>query len=265
MSGHSSSPAVPVELLEQSAAENLLQYARAYAVVAPARRADWLAFGGVAGYTGVESPLTTVKGAGPELTDAMLDEVEAFFAARDVSRVAIEAAPWLTLDSIARLETRGYIPAGGEDVMIREVPSSAVVAPDLVVEPVPPAEWPELMRRAFELPDDVTWRELCGAAARLDGAVLLGVRDDTGAWMACAQSVRAGDAHILGCDGTLPHARGRGAQLALIAARLKQMPPGALVGAEVEPGGGSQRNYFRAGFRLAYHRTHYWRTLVPDR
>jgi hypothetical protein len=253
--------APPVETLERSAAENLLQYTRAYGVVAPTRRADWLAFGGVAGYTGAESPLTTVKGAGPEVTDAMLDEVEAFFAAREVSRVTLEAAPWLTADSRARLEQRGYVPAGGEDVMIREVPAGPVSEPTLLVEPVPQGEWPALMRRAFELPDDVTWRELCAASAVLEGAVLLGVRDDSGSWMACAQSVPAGDVHILGCDGTLPGGRGRGAQLALIYARLRLIPPGALVSAEVEPGGRSQRNYFWAGFRLAYHRTHYWRTL----
>ena len=261
MSGPSSSTAPPVELLERSAAENLLQYTRAYGVVAPKRRADWLAFGGVAGYTGAESPLTTVKGAGPEVTDAMLDEVEAFFGAREVPRVTIEAAPWLTSDSRARLEQRGYVPAGGEDVMIREVSSAPVPAPALEVEPVLPAEWPELMRRAFELPDDVTWRDLCAASAVLEGATLLGVRGPPGSWMACAQSVHAGDVHIFGADGTLPEGRGRGAQLALIQARLRLLPPGVLASAEVEPGGRSQRNYFRAGFRLAYHRTHYWRTF----
>jgi hypothetical protein len=79
--------------------------------------------------------------------------------------------------------------------------------------------------------------------------------------MACAQSVPAGDAHIFRCDATLPRARGSGAQLALIQARLRRLPHGALASAEVEPGGGAQPNYFRAGFRLAYHRTHYWRTI----
>lgn len=258
MSVPSTDHGADVARLERAAAANLLEYVRAWRKVAPGVTVASMPFaGGAAAFTGQGSPLTTVKGAGPVIAAHELDQVEAFFASHGVRQVTIEAAPWLTPATTALLHDRGYRVTGGEDVVVAEAGQVRTATGGLPVEKVPVAEWPELMREAFELPDQTTWRLLCKVSAELSGALLLGVRDDRGVWMACAQRVPAADTLILGGDGTLPAARGRGAQAALIAARSVGVPAGALLTAEVEPGGGSQRNYFRAGFRLAYHRQHY--------
>lgn len=252
---------VMITRLEANARENLRQYVEALVPVAPRLGAGCIAVaGGTAAWCGYDSPLNSVKGAGPDLTDDSLDELEAFFGARGGPHAIIEAAPWVEASTRKRLAGRGYQAGSVEDVMIREVPATTG-RPAHTVELVPAAEWPELMWQAFELPETLAWRGLCTAAAHMPGAMHLGVRDEAGAWIACAMAVLAGDVWIFGCDGTLPSARGQGAQRALIEARVQRIPPGALVCAEVAPGGGSQRNYFRAGFRLAYTRTALVRTL----
>lgn len=260
MSVHSPEDAADLARLERAAAANLLEYVRSWREVASGVAAASIPLaGGVAAFAGSGSPLTTVKGAGPVITSSELDQAEEFFAAHGAAEVTIEAAPWLTPATAALLLDRGYRVAGGEDVVTLEAGLVRGAAASPPVEKVPADEWPELMRRAFELPDDAMWRTLCLASAHLSGARLLGVRDAEGAWIACAQAVPAAGTLVLGGDGTLPHARGQGAQAALIAARSVGVPAETLLVAEVEPGGGSQRNYFRAGFRLACHRTHYRR------
>ena len=57
-------------------------------------------------------------------------------------------------------------------------------------------------------------------------------------------------------DSTLPSARGRGVQSAILAERLRYAAAeGCDLGViEAEAGGTSQRNQLRAGFRIAYTR-----------
>lgn len=70
----------------------------------------------------------------------------------------------------------------------------------------------------------------------------------------------AGDVALLAGTSTIPSARRRGAQLALLAARLEYASSrGADLAMMVAPpGGASQRNAERQGFRTAYTRTK-WR------
>jgi hypothetical protein len=65
------------------------------------------------------------------------------------------------------------------------------------------------------------------------------------------------DVVVFGNDATLPTARRHGAQTALIEARLNATPEGVIATAEVAPGSGSERNYLRCGFVVAYTRSHY--------
>ena len=87
---------------------------------------------------------------------------------------------------------------------------------------------------------------------------MYGVRDGV-RWIGCAQAVTYDDVVIFGNDGTDPAERGRGVQTALITGRLEALPAGTLVTAEVAPGSGSERNYLRCGFQIAYERTSYVR------
>jgi hypothetical protein len=76
-------------------------------------------------------------------------------------------------------------------------------------------------------------------------------------WIACGQAISDDDVVIFANDTTIPEARRLGAQTALIQARLTMVGEDAVAVAEVAPGSGSERNYIRCGFEIAYTRTHY--------
>lgn len=89
----------------------------------------------------------------------------------------------------------------------------------------------------------------------LYGQTLL-VRDDRTMAVAAAGGSIVNGVTLLFGDATLPEARGRGLQSALIRERLARAARAGcdLAMACVLPGSGSHRNYERAGFRLAYMR-----------
>jgi GNAT superfamily N-acetyltransferase len=246
--------------IETAVARNLAAYVAAYREVAPEVVAEAIEVaGGVAAYCGTDSPLTTVKGLGAQLGAGDCERIEQFFRQRSASAVTIECAPWLSESSCKMLEQRGYQVSLREHVVLRKR-----LLPDeqtLQVESLPVEDWPEVMRRGFELPDTAAMGTLVNAAAVLEHAQLWGIRESAGTWIACAQSVTYDNVAIFGCDGTLPEARGRGAQRALIVHRLREIASEMLITAEVAPGSVSERNYLRCGFEVAYARTHYVRQL----
>jgi hypothetical protein len=244
--------------IERTLARDLRDYVAAYRRLAPCAGATWSEVaGGVAAFTGPDSPLTTVKGAGPHLSGRDLGTIEAFFGDHGAATVTIELAPWITDDTARALARSGYRVTDQEDVVVS---GSLRAEPGLAVEDVALEAWPAVMRRCFELVEGSVLVDLFAASADLPGCRLFGVRDTTG-WIACAGAVPYEPLVIFGNDGTRPEARGRGAQRALIDARLAALPAGRLAVAEVEPGSGSERNYLRSGFAIAYTRTHYVRTL----
>ncbi len=247
--------------IETAVGRNLQDYVTVYRHVAPhAGAACTEVAGGVAAFTGTDSPLTTVKGMGAGVSRSDLNEIEAFFLDHDVATVTVEMAPWLREESKQVLSERGYSAAGEEDV-VTSTSSTSHSRAALRVEPVPLQAWPELMRATSELPNESPMNELVIAAAHLSHAELFGVRENE-RWIACAQPVTYDDVVIFGNDGTLPEVRRKGAQTALIEGRLQALPPGKIAMAEVAPVSGSERNYLRCGFQIAYTRTHYVRTVL---
>jgi hypothetical protein len=246
--------------LEDAAADNLEDYVLAYGKVAPHLDAQCIRIAsGVAAFTGIGSPLTTVKGAGAHLSVRDLDEIESFFRDHHTPTVTIEMAPWASEETGLLLGVRGYLLAGHEDVLVSRSgggPSGTT----LRAEAMPWQAWVEIMRRTSDLPDESPTEALIAAAAQLSNAQLFGVREDD-RWIACAQSVTYDDVVIFGNDGTLAKARRRGAQTALIEARLDALPDGRIVMAEVAPGSGSERNYLRGGFEIAYTRSQYVKAI----
>jgi hypothetical protein len=214
--------------------------------------------GGVAAWLGAQSPLTTVKGAGPALSDSDIDAAEEFFRRSGSGRSMFELAPWV---STGGLRKRGYEIAGEEHVLIRRPPFEAP-EPALDVTSVGAAEWPALQLRANDAEDTSPWREIVAMCAALPGALRFGVRDGAG-WIACAEVMPAGEVAIFGNDATCPSARGRGAQTATILARLRAVAPLGFrrIAAEVAPGSTSERNYLRCGFEIAYRRTWFARAI----
>ena len=246
--------------LEDAAADNLEDYVLTYGKVAPQLDAQCMRVAsGVAAFTGIGSPLTTMKGAGEHLSVSDLDEIESFFRDHHAATVTIEMAPWVSQETGLILGERDYVLADQEDVVARSsggAPSGTMPR----AEAMPWQAWIEIMRRTSDLPDESPTEALVSAAAQLTNAQLFGVREGD-RWIACAQSVSYDDVVIFGNDGTLPEARRRGAQTALIEARLEALPAGRLVMAEVAPGSGSERNYLRCGFEIAYARWQYVKAI----
>jgi hypothetical protein len=252
-----------MQLLEKAAARNLRDYVESTRRAAPSVGPAYAKCGqGTAAYMGVGSPLTTVKGTGPELGEEEIEAAESFFRSRGAERATFEAAPWLSTESQQRLETRGYRVLDYEDVVIRRPPFSAP-HPSHAVALVEVEAWPELQLRVNDAAESQSWRAIVEACAILPDAIRFGIRDSTGEWIACAELVPAEGVAIFSNDATVPRATGRGAQTALIQERLRTA--GAMgfacAAAEVAPGSRSERNYLRCGFEIAYQRKHYARKL----
>jgi hypothetical protein len=252
-----------MEIIERAVADNLRDYVVAYRRAAPNLGADSLdVAGGIAAFLGIGSPITSVKGVGTSITAVDVDAIERFYGERGVARVAIETAPWLDQPSRALLLARGYQETDKEDVVVLEK-SADITQPSHAIETVPLEDWPNLIGDAYEMDDSPTSRHLCLGTGMMPNATLFGVRMD-GEWAACASTNPYRHSVILGRDGTVPAFRGRGLQVALIRERLRLLPNDTLAIAEVGPGSGSERNYLRCGFEIAYGRTHYVREFLRN-
>lgn len=250
--------------IEAAVARNLLDYVEAAQTVAPelgARCAGCA--GGAAAFLGAGSPLTTVKGSGPNITEADIEAAEHFFRQCGAGRAVFELAPWISGETAQRFRSRGYEVAGSENVVVC-VPPFASAAPRHPVVHVDSRDWPDLMLRMNGFPGAAQWRPLAEASAILPDAIRVGVRDGDGAFIACAEVQPAAGVGLFGNDATISSARGRGAQTATIHERLRAATTlgFSCVAAEVAPGSTSERNYIRCGFRIAYTRACYARKIA---
>ena len=251
------------ERIENAIAENLRDYVRACSKAVPAMGAAYRnVAGGAAAFLGVGSPITGVKGVRPVIGEEDLTEIERFYAGFGISDPTIETAPWLQDTSSKMLQTRGYKRVATEDVVVR---ATGIASTDTAfrIETVPSDEWPQLMREAYELPNESPIRELAYVTPHMPRGQSIGIRLD-GRWAACAQMHSYDGVLLFSCDGTVPSSRGKGLQSALIDYRLRALPTDMIAIAEVTPGGGSERNYLRCGFQIAYTRTHWRKPLASS-
>jgi GNAT superfamily N-acetyltransferase len=248
------------------------------AALAPALGATSTEIGGAfVMYDGPGSPVTQTfcLGLFEPATDAVLDSIAAFYSARGVP-ADCEVSPLVGVELYNRLGARGYRPIELSAVLFRELDSASSAALLLADRDRPTA-------RVMTAGEGVKWSET-NAAGWLDAApdfteFLLGIsqvnasRADTTCFFAeingepvaaGALSIHDGVALLAGAS-TRPEARGRGAQQALLEARLSFAREAgcdlALMGAL--PGSRSQRNAERHGFRIAYTRTK-WRLNAQE-
>ena len=226
---------------------------------------------GAAVYAGPGSPTNKMIGIGfgEALDAAVLDDLEARFAARDTplqAEVSVLAEPAVH----AQLTARGYRPAGFEHVLGHPLGAAIAALPEgVVIDVIEPADVQTLgdvMVEAFASPDvggvggDATppaaelrrWLDITmsaegfrGYLARVDGAIAGGgsLRMD-------------GEVAQFSGAGTLPRFRRRGVQTALLRARLMDAAAAGCTIAVVvvQPGSKSQQNAQREGFALLYAR-----------
>lgn len=240
----------------------------------PAIGATWIEIAGAyAMFDGVGSPLTQTFGAGmfaPFGADEF-DRAEAFFDERG-SSTDHEIAALAAATTTRLLEARGYAPIEHSTVLVRETaPSGDAAARDITVRLIGPDEFPR-------------WAQVSAQGWSSAGAEVSAFVEQLGRTMAQARGAHcflaeldgeaiaaaalnlATDVALLAGASTIPSARGRGAQRALLDARLAFAAARGIDLAMVvtQPEGPSRRNAERAGFRAAYDRTK-WGRRAPAR
>jgi hypothetical protein len=228
--------------------------------------------GGHAVFLGAGSPLSQAQGLGMNgpVREEDLARMEQFFKDRDTP-TQIEVASLADFSLLPALCMRGYwiaeqthcliscagdwrLPGndGGRSLWPGEV---AVVQ----VEPHGLEAWVDVLMNCFFEPPAVS------PPALREGALAMALVPGITAWVAKIEGEPAGggslmihDGLALICgDGTLPRFRHRGAQTALLEARLAHARAAGcdLAAICTQPGSGSQRNAERQGFRVVYART----------
>jgi GNAT superfamily N-acetyltransferase len=251
--------------LERTEAQAGAQFVEARARMAPESGAAWFDISGTyVLYDGPRSPATQSFGLGlfAPPTEADLNTIETFF--RDRTAPAFhEVSPLADKELLTLLPARGYRPVEFTSVMYGRIGDLCVQganANDISVRVVGPGEhrlWAEVATEG--------WRELVDFPDLMIDLMLAGAgREGAPCFLAelAGRPVAAGALHIhdgvalLAGASTIPEARKRGAQRALLQARLRHAREAgcdlAMIGAE--PGSASQRNAERQGFRIAYTR-----------
>ncbi len=213
-------------------------------------------------FMGDGSPLTQVLGLGlgGPVTAEDLDQVEEFFRSRGAT-VNLHACPLADPSLFELLGDRCYRTVEFNNVLVR------VLNAEFTPAPLPPG----VEVRIAEESDMILWADVLARSFFEHGAITaeemevgmkLFKKTDSPCYLAFLDGRPAAgaamsfhdDLAILCGDGTPPEFRGRGVQTALIHARLSAAgSKGCLMAtAATVPGSVSQRNYERAGFRVAY-------------
>ena len=248
--------------LERAEATAAAQFVEARARISPDFGAEWIEVAGAyAMYDGPRSPVTQTFGLGLFETASAsdLDTIENFFRERGAP-IFHEVSPIADKALLNLLPDRGYRPVEFTAVMYQPIRDIRPASNEVSVRIVGPDEhklWAEVSMEGWrDLVDfsDLMEDLMTVCAAREDSPSFLAELD--GRPVAAGALCLHGGVALLAGACTIPEARNRGAQRALLEARLRHAREAgcdiAMMGAE--PGSGSQRNAERQGFRIAYTR-----------
>lgn len=230
--------------------------------------------GGIAVFTGPDSPVTQAIGVGLNgpVSDDELDALGEFFKVRNAP-AAVELCPLVEMSLYERFATRGYKLIEVSDVLILDdlarAPISTRTSPGVTIRAATREEsklWTQTVAQGFAEHFPVT-------QAILD--VMEGFCHRRGPccfFLAFVDGEPAGGAVVSSYQGvgglfgasTLPSLRRRGVQVALLNARLAWARDHGcdLAVSIAQPGSTSHRNIERFGFRVAYTRTKLIRPLA---
>jgi GNAT superfamily N-acetyltransferase len=271
-------PFADIELarrLEYAEAHANRRFVEARARCVPSGGACWAEVTGTfAMYDGVGSPLTQTFGLGlsAPVTEEALGTLESFFARRGAD-IFQEVSPLADPTAVPRLTASGYQPCELTSVLFRPVPADDLAPPTagVRVHEVHSDSADAWVRTAI-----AGWSEMAEArefmadfgpvAADAADAVRFLALDRDQPIATAILSLRD-DVALLAGASTVPDARGRGAQRALLVERLRYAAAHgcALAMMCAAPGTSSQRNAERSGFRIAYTRIKWHKTLVAGR
>lgn len=252
--------------LERTEASANAAFVTARARLQPESGAAWTDVAGAyAMFDGVGSPLTQTFGLGmfADTGDADLDALESFFRERG-AEVHHEVSPLADASLLPRLTGRGYRPVELSSILFRPVPREPLASPaddNLHVRCVGVDEagvWARVVADGWssESPEIAAFvLEMGQVSARSEGTRCFLAELDGEPVAAGGLFARDGVALLAGASTVLAM-RGRGAQRALLQARLRFAAEQGcdLVMMSASPGSASQRNAERQGFRVAYTR-----------
>ncbi|MEQ1693119.1 MAG: GNAT family N-acetyltransferase [Gemmatimonas sp.] len=250
--------------LERAESAANASFVEARARFMPAVGAMWIDVDGTwAMFDGVGSPCTQTFGFGLFSTprDDQLDAIESFFSSRQ-SGVMHEVSPLADPSTLSLLGARGYLPIEASSVMHRPIDAAIVgpSTPDVRVRVITPDEvamWASASVRGWgDFPELGDFMRDIGTVMGRSRNTACFVAEIDGVVAATAALSTHEDVALLTGASTIPDYRGRGAQNALLQARIAYA---ASVGCDLaqmvaQPGGSSQRNAERQGFRIAYTR-----------
>ncbi len=277
-SGVFSYPQIGLDLarrLERAEALASAAYIEARRALQPAFGAEWRKIAGTYAFLdGLASPLTQTFGLGifEPVTTTALERIEAFFDGHGAS-TAHEVSSLATHETWQLLSARGYSPIETSTVLVRPT-TGLLLAPTpgvraRAVEHVEQSTWCRVMAEGLgsESAELVAAVEgLAPVMARSDGACCF-IAELEGVPVAAGLLTVHNGVALLGGASTIPAARRRGAQSALLRVRLEHA---AKMGVDLAmmvatPGSASQRNGERQGFRPTYVRSKWQRdcTTTP--
>jgi GNAT superfamily N-acetyltransferase len=261
--------------LERAEASANAAFVTARARLQPEIGATWTDVAGAyAMFDGVDSPITQTFGMGlfADVGEAEFDALEAFFHEHG-AEVNHEISPLAAPALLPHLNERGYLPVDFTGVMFRPLalaPPSAAAPDGVQVRRIGADEgklWARVAAEGWssESPDIAAFvREMGQVSARAEGTFCFVAELDGEPAGAGLLSIAQGTALLSGAS-TIPAARRRGVQRALLEARLRfAVEQGCdLVMICAHPGSASQRNAERQGFRIAYTRIK-WHLAAPS-
>jgi hypothetical protein len=260
--------------LESAEAQANVAFVEARGRLFPESGAAWMEAGSArAMFDGVSSPLTQTFGLGMAGAASAEDltSIERFFGERGAPAYH-EVSPLADASVLSLFQERGYQPFEFTSVLCqpidREFGITAERNPDLRVRMISRDEtslWAETAAGGWsETPELASFISAFAAVVLESRGVVCFVAELDGQAIATAAMSLAGGVALLAGASTIPAGRRRGAQLALLDARLRLA---ASEGCDLAmmcaaPGSASQRNAERQGFRLAYTRIK-WRLPQP--
>jgi GNAT superfamily N-acetyltransferase len=215
--------------------------------------------GGCAIFVGADSPLTQAVGIGLNgpVSSGQIDELEAFFRARG-SSATVDLCPHADPGFLDSLAARGYRMTEFNNVLVRRLDGMEIAfTPRIRRALACEADvWSYTVGHGFFEQPELTTEEMDVGRAifAMPGALCYLAATDIGQLAGGgALAVYEGLATLF-ADSTVPARRRAGLHRELIAARLNEAVARGctLATASTLPGSGSQRNYERAGFQVAY-------------
>ena len=255
--------------LERAEATSNADFVETRARLMPETAAEWIDVAGAyAMFDGPDSPCTQTFGLGlfDEITNAEMEKLEAFFIDRGAP-VFHEVSPMADTAIMLLLNERGYRPIEMSTILFRQLDSAELAAsdgnnPDLTTRVISPGEvdlWARTSAAGWATEHEslADFMYTFGrVGAQCQGAYPF-IAELDGAAISTGSLFLHEDVAILAGASTIPEGRNRGAQNALLHARLKLAAEKgctlAVMGAS--PGSQSQKNAQKNGFQIAYTRT----------